>query len=79
MYDLGLFSRKIITTGPLAGQQISTAEMAALRTPPTAVEWRNAKSKLKKCTHPGKDKVTKPAVHGIGSVGFYGRDQRHHF
>ena len=62
MYDLGLFSRKIITTGPLAGQQISTAEMATLRAPPTTVEWRNAKSKLKKCTHPGKDKVTKPAL-----------------
>jgi hypothetical protein len=28
----------------------------------TTIGWRNAKAKLKKCTHPGKDNVTKPAL-----------------
>ena len=62
LYDLGLFSPKIITKGPLAGSKISPEQMSTLRSPPTTTEWRNARTKLTKCTHPGKDKITKPSL-----------------
>ena len=62
LYDHGLFSLKIITKGPRKGQKITCEDMESLRTPPTATEWEAAKKNLAKCTHPGKDGITKPSL-----------------
>jgi len=62
LYDLGLLSYKTITKGPKKGQKVSPEDFAKLRLAFTPTEWRNARSKLKKYTHPGKDAISKPAL-----------------
>jgi len=62
LYDLGLFSYKTITKGPKKGRKVKQSDMQSLLTPPTPTEWRCAKRKLTKCTHPGKDGITKPSL-----------------
>ena len=62
LYSRGLFSKQVVGRGKEAGRATTAADFEDVMQPINETEWNDSRRQAKKCSHPGKSKITKPAT-----------------